>query len=202
MADKIRVTISPDGLKVSPGESAETTVTIKNASDVVEAYTILLEGIDPSWCTLSVSSLNLFPADQEQVKLTVKPPKTTSGKAGSYNVTVKVVSGRDRTIETSAQLAVEVGRFLLFDVELSPKQARGKKGSYKVIITNSGNVPTTYKLSGDDPEDMYYFDFKHETVVIEPGDTANVPLVVKPRKRLLFGKAKDQGFKIKVTPHE
>jgi len=202
MSDKINVTLSPDRVQVNPGESVETTVTIKNASDVVEAYSIAVEGIDPSWCSLSVSSLNLFPSDQEQVKLTIQPPKASSSKAGAYNAIVKVASGRDHTIQTTAPLTVEVGRFLLFDLDLSPKKASGRKGSYKVIITNTGNVPTTYTLAGDDPEEICRFDFKHDTVVIEPGATAEVPLVVNPRKRLFTGKAKDRGFKIKVTPHE
>ena len=47
MSDKINVTLSPDRLQVSPGESAETTVTIRNASDVVEAYSGLPQIIVP-----------------------------------------------------------------------------------------------------------------------------------------------------------
>jgi hypothetical protein len=201
MSEKISVTLSPDRLQVGPGESVETTITIKNASDVVEAYSIVIEGIDPEWCTLSVSSLSLFPGDQEQVRLTIQPPKTTAGKAGTYNVIIKVASRRDATIESTAQLAVEVGRFLLFDLDLSPKKARGRKGSYRVIITNSGNVPTTYTLSGEDAEDMCRFEFKSQAAKVEPGATAEVPLVINPKKKPFTGRAKAYGFKITVTPH-
>ena len=201
MSEKISVTLSPDRLQVGPGESVETTVTIKNASDVVEAYSIVIEGIDPEWCTLSVSSLSLFPGDQEQVRLTIQPPKTTAGKAGTYNVIIKVASRRDATIESTAQLAVEVGRFLLFDLDLSPKKARGRKGSYRVIITNSGNVPTTYTLSGEDAEDMCRFEFKSQAAKVEPGATVEVPLVVNPKKKPFTGRAKAYSFKITVTPH-
>ena len=201
MSEKISVTLSPDRLQVGPGESVETTVTIKNASDVVEAYSVVIEGIDAEWCTLSVSSLSLFPGDQEQVSLTIQPPKTTAGKAGTYNVIIKVASRRDATIESTAQLALEVGRFLVFDLDLSPKKARGRKGSYRVIITNSGNVPTTYTLSGEDAEDMCRFEFKSQAVQVEPGATVEVPLVVNPKKKPFTGKAKAYGFKITVTPH-
>jgi len=201
MSEKISVTLSPDRLQVGPGESVETTVTIKNASDVVEAYSIVIEGIDPEWCTLSVSSLSLFPGDQEQVRLTIQPPKTTAGKAGTYNVIIKVASRRDATIESTAQLAVEVGRFLVFDLDLSPKKARGRKGSYRVIITNSGNVPTTYTLSGEDAEDMCRFEFKSQAAKVEPGATVEVPLVVNPKKKPFTGRAKAYSFKITVTPH-
>jgi len=201
MSDKINVTLSPDRLQVAPGESVTTTATIKNVGDVVEAYSIAVEGIDPQWCTLSVSSVSLFPGDQEQVQLTIQPPKETVSKAGAYNVIIKAASNRDPTLETTAQLAVQMGRFLLFDLDLSPKKAKGRKGSYKVTIANRGNVSTTYTLVGQDPEEMCRFDFKQSAVTVEPGATAEVPLVVDPKKKPFTGKSKAYNFTLTVTSH-
>ena len=201
MSDKINVTLSPDRLQVAPGESVTTTATIKNVGDVVEAYSITVEGIDPQWCTLSVSSVSLFPGDQEQVQLTIQPPRETVSKAGAYNVIIKAASNRDPTLETTAQLAVQMGRFLLFDLDLSPKKAKGRKGSYKVTIANRGNVSTTYTLVGQDPEEMCRFDFKQSAVTVEPGATAEVPLVVDPKKKPFTGKSKAYNFTLTVTSH-
>ena len=201
MAEKINVTLSPDRLQVTLGESVATTATIKNAGDVVEAYSITVEGIDPQWCNLSVSSVSLFPGDQEQVRLTIQPPKASASKAGPYNVIIKVASNRDPTLETTAQLAVEVGRFLLFDLDINPKKTRGRKGSYKVSITNHGNVATTYTFAGQDPEDICRFDFKQSSVTVEPGATAEVPVVVNPKKKPFTGRAKTYSFKLTVTSH-
>lgn len=201
MAEKINVTLSPDRLQVTLGESVATTATIKNAGDVVEAYSITVEGIDPQWCTLSVSSVSLFPGDQEQVRLTIQPPKASTSKAGPYNVIIKVASNRDPTLETTAQLAVEVGRFLLFDLDITPKKTRGRKGSYKVSITNNGNTATTYTFAGKDPEDICRFDFKQSSVTVEPGATAEVPVVVNPKKKPFTGRARTYSFKLTVTSH-
>ncbi|MGB2798565.1 MAG: DNRLRE domain-containing protein [Dehalococcoidia bacterium] len=201
MAEKINVTLSPDRLQVTLGESVATTATIKNAGDVVEAYSITVEGIDPQWCTLSVSSVSLFPGDQEQVRLTIQPPKASASRAGPYNVIIKVASNRDPTLETTAQLAVEVGRFLLFDLDLTPKKTRGRKGSYKVSITNHGNIATTYTFAGKDPEDICRFDFKQSSVTVEPGATAEVPVVVNPKKKPFTGRARTYSFKLMVTSH-
>ncbi len=201
MSEKINVTLSPDRLQVAPGQSATTTATLKNAGDVVEAYSIAVEGIDPQWCALSVSSVSLFPGDQQQVRLTIQLPKVSASRAGTYNVVIKVASKRDPTLETTAQLGMEVGRFLLFDLALSPKKARGRKGFYKVIIANHGNVPTTYTLVGQDPEDMCRFDFKQSAVTVEPGATAEVPIVVDPKKKPFTGKAKAYNFTLTVSSH-
>ena len=201
MPDKIDVVLSPDKLQVAPGGSAITTATIKNAGDVVEAYSIEVEGIDRQWCSLSVSSVSLFPGDQEKVQLTIQPPKESASRAGAYDVAVKVTSNRDPTLTTTAQLAVQVGRLLSFDLDLSPKKARGGKGSYKVTIANRGNVATTYTLTGQDPEGVCRFDFGQSAVTVEPGATTEVAMVVNSRKRPFTGKAKTYNFTLTATSH-
>lgn len=201
MSNTIDVALSPDKLQVAPGGSAATTATIKNAGDVVEAYSIEVEGIDRQWCSLSVSSVSLFPGDHEQVQLTVRPPKESASRAGAYDVALKVTSNRDPTLTATAHVAVQVGRVLSFNVDLLPKKARGGKGSYKVVIANHGNVPTTYTLVGQDPEGVCRFDFRQSAVTVEPGATAEVPVVVSPKKRPFTGKAKTYGFTLTVTSH-
>ncbi|MDY6918474.1 MAG: DNRLRE domain-containing protein [Chloroflexota bacterium] len=201
MSDRITVTVSPDRLQVSPGSVAQATVTVKNAGDVVEAYSITSEGMDPAWCALSVSSVSLFPGDAEQIQLTVQPPKVSASKAGSYTVTIKVASNRDPTLETTAQVVVDLGRVLAFDVDLSPKKARARKGSYTLTISNSGNVAATYTFAGNDPENLCRFSFEPSSLVVEPGATAEVPVVVDPKKKPFTGRSKNYSFTITVTSH-
>jgi len=203
MSDKIDLSLSPPRLQVAPGETVATTATIKNAGDVVEAYSIMVEGIDRQWCTLSKTSLQLFPADHEQVQISIQPPRTSAAKAGPYDVVVRVAttSPERPTDETTAPLALEVKPFLQFDLNLSPRRARGRKGSYRLRITNSGNEATDYTLVGEDPEEMCGFDFKRQVVRVEHGTTAEVPVVVDPKKKPFTGRAQAHRFKITVTPH-
>ncbi|HEY90943.1 MAG TPA: hypothetical protein G4O07_03830, partial [Dehalococcoidia bacterium] len=74
MSEEINVTLAPERLTVVPGESASATVTVRNTGKVVEAYSVVLEGIDSKWGTLDVSSTNLFPGDEESFELTIRPP--------------------------------------------------------------------------------------------------------------------------------
>ena len=201
MSDEIDVSLAPQRLQVAPGETAETMATVKNAGDVVEVYSVVVEGIDPEWCTLSKTSFQLFPGDQEQVRLTIQPPRTSAGKAGAYDVAVKVVSSRDPTVETTVPLALEVGRFLQFDLDLVPRRAKGRTGSYRVSITNSGNVTTNYNLMAKDPGDACHFDFKPQSLTVEPGSSAEVPLIVDPLKKPFAIRSKTYRFKITVTSH-
>ena len=201
MSDKISVSLSPAKVKISPGESAQLTISIKNTSEIVEAYSIVIEGIDPSWHSLSASSLSLFPKDKEEVKLTIQPPKSSESLSGEYNITVKVVSGKDPSEFTAAQVGVDLGRYLIFDLGLSPTTAKGSKGKYKLSITNKGNVPTNYTLAGEDRDEACRFEFKPETVLVEPGKTTEVDLLVSPKKRPFTGRSKVYSFKVTATPH-
>ena len=201
MSEKIELSLSPDRLNVAPGESATATASIKNAGDVVEAYTITVEGMDPEWYTLSVSSISLFPGDQEQVQLTVHPPKASASTGGGHGAVLKVASNRDPTVETTVSLALQMGRFLVSDMDITPKKAKGRKGTYTITITNGGNVPTTYTFAGKDPEDVCRFQFKSASVKVEPGATAEVPVVVDPKKKPFTGKSRTHSFKITVTSH-
>ena len=202
MSEPVVVNLSPERLEVAPGESVATTATVRNASDVVEAYSISVEGIDPQWCTLSKTSLHLFPGAQDQVQITIQPPRTSASKAGAYDAIVRVASTSDvRTIiMAAAPLALEVKQFVQFDLSLSPKSARGRKGSYRLGIINQGNAATTYSLTGEDPDEICRFDFARQAARVERGTTAEVPVVVNPKKKPFTGRAKSYHFKVTAAP--
>lgn len=201
MSENLTVTLSPEKLHVTPGGSVEAVATIRNVGDVVEAYSIEIEGIEPQWVTLSVLSASLFPGDEAQVHLGIQLPRTSVVKAGRYEVRLKVISKRDPSVQSTVEVALDVEGFLLFDVDLTPRKVRARKGSYQVRVTNSGNLKTTYALAGQDPEEMWDFKFKQDTVVVEPGATVEMPVVVKPRKSPMVGRPKSRTFNLSITPH-
>ena len=209
MADEIGVTLSPERLQVAPGESAETTATVRNASGdvdsengIVEGYSVVVEGIDPEWCTLSTLSFELFPGDEEKVQITIRPPRTSAAKAGAHDIVVRVytTSLQRPKKETTAPLVLEVGRFLEFDLDVDPKWDRGRKGSFDVIVTNNGDDVFTFKLEASDPERACNYHFKSDTVAVERGATAKVPLTVSPRRKPFTGRAKTFSFAVAATP--
>jgi hypothetical protein len=134
------------------------------------------------------------------VQLGIQLPRSSEVKAGRYEVRLKVVSKRDPSVQSTVEVALDVEGFLVFDVDLRPRKARGRKGSYHVGITNSGNVKTTYTLAGQDRDEKLQIKFKQDTVVVEPGATVEVPLVVKPKKAPIAGRPKKGAFSVTVTP--
>jgi hypothetical protein len=198
--ENIQVTLSSNRIVLDPGGRAEVTATIQNTGNVVEVFSIEVGGIEPDWYSLSASNVSLFPGDKDQIRIVLTPPLASASKAGSYTVSVKASSNRDPTVMTIVQMSLDIGVVSSYELDLTPKKIRARKGSYQVVITNMGNITNTFKLEASDPAEDCNYDFKSDTVVVEPGATVEVPLAVNPKKKPFTGAAKSFSFAVKAIP--
>ena len=89
------MTAIPDSLVAKVGDSVESNLTLHNSGQTIDQLTISVEGLDPSWYTLPVSSVALFPNDEDNLKIVLEPPKTNKISAGSYPFHIRVSSQAD-----------------------------------------------------------------------------------------------------------
>ncbi len=83
----LHVALNPSRIEVEPGgPPVEATITLRSRSEVVEQYTVELVGIDPSWFDLPVTSVGLFPHDQDQLKVIFRVPAQAGSQAGTYPI--------------------------------------------------------------------------------------------------------------------
>ena len=197
MSARIGVTLSSTTLEVNAGESVELTATILNSSQVVDQFTIALEGLAPVWYDFSVASVSLFPGDKDQIKVTIHPPKTAETKAGTYPFTVRAVSGADPQQFTVAEASVEVRTFAGLAVDMSPTRIVGQSGTYIITLTNQGNADATQSFEASDPEEGLNYAFKPEEVTVPAGGTGTVELVAKLKKKPKVVGEKEYPFQVK-----
>ena len=95
MSENIQATISPESVKVSPGDKAEFELSLQNLGNIVDVFTIDADGIDSSWIQIDTASVSLFPGDKVTNKIVVTVPKDSSALAGTYSCNVKVTSRKD-----------------------------------------------------------------------------------------------------------
>ena len=122
MADKIEVTVVPTTFAVVTGDTIEALATLCNRGQTVDQFTISLDGLDPSWYTLPVSSVALFPNDQDKVRISLHPPRTGEVKAGSYPFHIKVNSRENPEEKATVALIIEIRT--LPELELGISQER------------------------------------------------------------------------------
>ena len=169
MSDFIRVTMVPQNLQIYPGDAAEVSITIQNASNVVDSFLIEVQGLDSSWFKLSVLNSSLMPRDEGSSIITISPPKSSDAAARDYPITVRVISQKDPTQETNVTGNLEVQPFYTYSLDLRPQKMTGPKGSYSVIIANNGNAELDFALEGRDPEDLCQYRFDNRQPRVLPG---------------------------------
>jgi len=199
MSANIVLSLSSTKLEVAPGESVEATITIRNQSQIVDQFGIRIQGLSPTWWTLSTPSVSLFPGDQGEAKLTIHPPKEAESKAGSYSFQVRAVSQANPEEMTEEEAYLILRGFLVWDVGMSPTKVTGRSGTYRLTASNSSNTDITLIFEGKDPEEALDYTFSHDKVTVPAGESALITLQVRPKKG---EQGKLYNFQVLVRPVE
>jgi len=136
MSNGIEITAAPTLLRITGEETAESIITLRNRGQTVDQFTINVEGLNPEWYTLPVSSVALFPNDQDNAKVIINIPDARGLGGTSYSFRVKVTSQENPTNSAVVELTLEIGAALKVDMNLSPAHLSGTKGEYLVNVNN------------------------------------------------------------------
>lgn len=203
MAAKINVEIQPAVFKLTAGESAEATATLHNRGQSVDQLTVSIDGLDPAWYTLPVSSVALFPNDQDQLKIVFHPPATAETKAATYPFRLVVTSQEDPSETATAELSIEIGGLPSLELSINPQSISGSKGNYDIIVTNSGDSEAKANLKCSGAEGILVYHLQPESVTVPANGRAQATLEVRQSilSRLLGGQ-KELQFEVTAVPAE
>lgn len=137
MADTVNISVEPKSLTVTAGETTQATVTLKNTGQTVDQFTLSVEGLQPGWFSLPVSSVALFPNDQDSLKIILSPPKAEA-KGGAYPFKIKVSSQENPQAPVVLNISLQVVALPEIGLEMVPPAATGRKAHFHVLITNPG----------------------------------------------------------------
>ncbi len=193
-------TLSEAGLAAEPGEETSCSVTIRNAGQVVDQFTIDVVGAVSGWATAEPATVNLMPGETGTVTVRFAPPRSSDVPAGAIPFGVRVFSSEDPAGSVVEEGTVEVGAFTEVTAELVPAKVEGSsKADFEVAVDNRGNRPVTVELSPLDPEDELDFRLERDRADLAPGTAAFVRMRTRPRKRFLRGQAVRHRFQVFVV---
>lgn len=181
MSALIRVILSSSSVQLRPGEWADLNLTVQNFGEVVDRYRITVEGIEPSWVTLSRSELSLFPKDQEQVRLIIRLPAGPEAPAGRYAVRIHVDSLETPTEQTTVVCDLTIQGQVGLDVALNPpRQSTAGEGIFALYVGNPGNTDLTVFLSALDVKGRCFYTFDPPQLAVPAGQSRTARLTVRP----------------------
>ncbi|MDY6910790.1 MAG: hypothetical protein SVM79_00295 [Chloroflexota bacterium] len=169
MPNKIEVTATPSDITIAAGDTAEVIATLRNTGQTVDQLTLSIDGLEPSWYTLPVSSVALFPNDQDGLKIILHPTKEAESKAGSYPFRINITSQENPDEIASADLNMEIKALLELELDISPQSTIGRKGTYQIVAVNPSSSDTTVNLSASDNGKKLKYQFRLDSLTV-PGD--------------------------------
>jgi len=106
----VEVSIDPKTASVELKHSVEYAVYVNNTGGETDTYDITVEGIDPSWYSLSATSVTVEPGQKVEVTLTITPPCSalTYDEEETYLFTVNATSQTDSAIWDAADAELTV----------------------------------------------------------------------------------------------
>ncbi|MEU9078370.1 hydrolytic protein [Kitasatospora sp. NPDC048538] len=190
-------------LTVSPGAVATTTLTVRNETDIVEAYSLEVVGPCAAWATVEPARLSLFPGTSETVTVRLAPARSPEVRAGEFPLGVRVLPAERPELVTVPETTVTVEPFHELHTELAPRRRRGwLRARYRTSVRNLGNVAVPVVFTPAQPGEDLRFGFTPEKLRLEPGESAEVRLKVRARKLIWFGKPTSWPFEVAVAEED
>jgi hypothetical protein len=182
-------------LSVTPGQSVEATVLVRNNGTLVDQFTLDIVGDSREWAEVEPRIMNLMPGQDGEATVRFSPPRDSSVPAGQVTFGVRVISREDAPNSSVAEGTVDVEPFTDLQVELSPKTSKCRsKAMHEIVVDNSGNYPIPVEVVTNDPDEQLKLSLDHSTLVVQPGTSAFLKLRAKPYDRFLRGPDKRLPF--------
>lgn len=194
------VVLSPVSVPVVPGETAVTTVRIRNTGTVVDQFAVSLVGQPAAWTTVIPAMISLFPGAEGTVDLHVAPPRAPGVGFGPVPFGVRVVASEDQDLTTVEEGEVDLRPFVDVSAKLTPRTTESKRKSHhQVIVDNRGNAAVEAEIDAGDPDEHLAFEVRPRVVSVEGGQTARVSINVAARSEFARGQVKHRPFQVSVN---
>jgi len=199
------VTTSPEpdfaAIVVAPGDTATTSLTIRNDSEIVEAYTFEVIGPCAPWATVEPERLPLYPGSSGAVTVRLTPPRSPEARAGQVPLAVRVRPTQRPELATVPETTATITPFAQLAAALAPRRRRTSwRARYHVRLANRGNTPVDVGLDAADPGEELRYGGVPSSTALQPGEDAEVLLRVRGPRPIWLGRSVTNSFQVTATP--
>ncbi len=188
-------------MAVAPGGEAATTLTVRNDSDIVEAYGFEVVGPCAPWTTVEPGRLSLYPGTSETVTVRLHPPRSPEVRAGEMPLAVRVLPVERPDLVAVPETTVFIEPFAEVEAALVPQRRRSWwSARFRTELRNRGNTSVTLSPVATDPAEELRFRITPDRLELAPGAESEVRLRARTRKLIWFGKPVGKPFLVTVTP--
>lgn len=186
---------------VAPGATATTSLTVRNDSEIVEAYTFEVIGPCAAWATVEPERLPLYPGSSGAVTVRLAPPRSPEVRAGEVPLAVRVLPTQRPELTSVPETTVTIEPFAQLTAALAPRRRRASwRARFHVRLANQGNTPIDVGLDAADPGEELRYSGVPSSTTLHPGGDAEVLLRVRGPRPIWLGKPVTSSFQVTATP--
>ncbi len=197
---RIGVLLASTEFRVVPGETVSIPLVLFNQGLEADIVRLSVEGIPSSWVFASAASTPLSPGQQQEVTLSVQPPRSLESGAGRHPFQILAASQAAPGQVTAAQCALTIATFSQFSCEVRPQRVAAAQPA-RVTVENRGNIQQAFTLDWHSPSDALSFEpAPTQELRVPPGQVAMAEFRARPRSRPLLGGQRILPFTARVQP--
>ena len=188
--------VAPAYVETVGGQTVRIALSIANTSDVIDAYSLRVYGLDATWVNAEPDRLSLFPGDIGQVTIDLSVPHDFP--AGVRQISVHVQSENHPSDFALGSFSMFIADRPLVSLALDPITITGGKAAqFGLVVANKGNAAVDVVADAIDPEELARFEFEPASMHLLPGEQQVVqasvvskrPWVGAPKVRVLTFRA-------------
>jgi hypothetical protein len=203
---------------IDAGQTLTLVFSISNGGETVADFDVSLEGLDPSWVTITPASMRLKVNQRVSVIVSITPPRVPASRAGPHHFAVTVTSPNYPDSMSRRGATLVINPFYEYTIsDLSPRELTiswdKRSATASMSVINQGNSQARYRVEGSDDDHFCSFEFQSlgENVrlanqtdfYLAPDSTVVLPVFITARKRQFIGlRSRDVPFTVTTTPLE
>ena len=199
---------APVELAVPAGGRSNLIARVRNQSNIVDSYALSIDKLPAAWWTIDPPTAYLLPHGsregyEEDVVIALHPPRGPEAEARRWSFKVRVTSQSHPTRVAHADAHLDIEPFWQLSAAARPGVVIGRRrGKLVGGVTNAGNAEVSVTIAAADAEGRCHFGLPPAAVAVRPGTTADIPIVVRPRRPHLLGRPIDHRLELVARPRE
>jgi len=195
---RLEIYLDTAQLSVEPGRSVDTILTVRSVGNMQGRFRIVLEGLPTIWISLSPQMVEIEPGQSKQVRLSIRPSRSSHSRAGRYPFTVQVINLYAQGGMAKIGATLTVAAFERFSSELlKARLGAGEDG--RIAINNQGNTPLTFTIDFWNPDNDLVFRPRQAQLRLNEGQVGATEFRAEPRQAHWFGREKVYPFSARVS---
>lgn len=180
-------------LPVEAGGRATLVARVRNQSQIVDSFTLTVDGLPDGWWTIDPPTTYLLPMKARQgyeadVVIALHPPRSSSATAGLWDFKVIATSEKHPPRMASATAGIDIAPFSSIFAAARPPQISGRRGArLQTGVENAGNRVEPVLVEGHDGADRCRVTPPVAPTEVKPGTVGELPVVVRPKRTHWIG---------------